>query len=156
VLVVCLGDHDASTKLVAYARRLRPDLQIIARARDKVHAFELLRAGANDVVRELFDSALRAGRYAIEKTGLTAFEAENAERTFFEFDRAALHELAKVWKPGVPVEDNPDYVALSKTLNAELENAIAQTPLQDASPRNRGEAMSPAEMLLGEGAEQKP
>jgi CPA2 family monovalent cation:H+ antiporter-2 len=156
VLVVCLGDHAASTKLVAYARRLRPDLQIVARARDKVHAFELLRAGANDVVRELFDSALRAGRYAIEKTGLTAFEAENAERTFFEFDRAALHELAKVWKPGVPVEDNPDYVALSKTLDGELENAIARTPLQDASPPNRGEAMSPAEMLLEEGAEQKP
>jgi len=156
VLVVCLGDHDSSTKLVAYARRVRPDLRIIARARDRVHAFELLRAGADDVVREMFDSALRAGRYAVEQTGLTPFEAENAERTLFEFDRVALHELARVWKPGVPIEDNPDYVALNKVLNAELENAFARTPLQDTSPRLHGDAISPAEILMTDAPGDKP
>ncbi|TCP44300.1 monovalent cation:proton antiporter-2 (CPA2) family protein [Rhodovulum marinum] len=147
VLVACLGDPEANTKLVAYARRIRPDLHIIARARDRVHVFELYRAGANDVVRELFDSALRAGRFAIEKTGLTPFEAENAEKTFFEFDRAALRDLATVWKPGVPIDRNEDYVALSKLLNAELENALAQGPLHEATPRSHTDPISPTEIL---------
>ncbi|TCO74048.1 cation:proton antiporter [Rhodovulum euryhalinum] len=147
VLVACLGDPEANTKLVAYARRIRPDLHIIARARDRVHVFELYRAGANDVVRELFDSALRAGRYAMEQTGLTPFEAEAAEKTFFEFDRAALRDLATVWKPGVPIEQNEEYMALSKVLNAELENAFAQAPLGEASPRSHTEPISPTEII---------
>ncbi|ARE40536.1 putative Glutathione-regulated potassium-efflux system protein KefB [Rhodovulum sp. P5] len=150
VLVVCLGDPGATTKLVKYARRIRPDLHIIARAHDKVHVFELYRAGADDVVRELFDSALRVGRYVFEKTGMTEFEAEAeaAQRTFFEFDRAALRDLATVWKPGVPVEDNADYIKLSRELNAELTDALAQGALHESSPHSHTDPLSPTDMLL--------
>ncbi|MBK1636317.1 cation:proton antiporter domain-containing protein [Rhodovulum adriaticum] len=143
VLVVCLGDHDASTKLVAHARRVRPDIHIVARARDRVHAYELLRAGANDIARELFDSALRTGRHVIQKTGLTPVEAENAERTFFEFDRAALRDLSKVWKPGVPIEDNAEYMELSRALDEELANALARAPLREAYPRRHTDDAAP-------------
>ena len=53
----------------------RPDLHIIARAHDRIHTYELYRAGANDIVREMFDGSLRAGRYVLENTGLSEFEA---------------------------------------------------------------------------------
>ncbi|MGI9393342.1 MAG: cation:proton antiporter, partial [Boseongicola sp.] len=71
VLVVALDDRDAAVKLVAYARAQRPDLHIVARAHDRVHVYQLYRAGADDIVRELFDSSLRAGRYVLENLGLT-------------------------------------------------------------------------------------
>ena len=97
---------------------------IVARARDRVHVYQLYRAGANDIVREMFDSSLRAGRYVLENMGLTNFEASEMERTYFRYDRAAVRALAEVWKPGVPVDQNPDYVARTQELNAELESAL--------------------------------
>lgn len=126
VLVVCLDDKASTTRLVAYARRLRPDLHIIARARDRVHVFELYRAGANDIVREMFDSSVRAGRYVLENVGLSEFEASELQKIFFKLDREAVRDLARVWKPGVPVEDNPEYIARTHELNKELENALME------------------------------
>ncbi len=41
VLVVAIDDPEASAKLVAFARRERPDLHIVARARDRTHVFRL-------------------------------------------------------------------------------------------------------------------
>jgi CPA2 family monovalent cation:H+ antiporter-2 len=125
VLVVAIDDKASATKLVAYARKARPDLHIVARARDRVHVYELFDAGANDIVREMFDSSLRAGRYALENLGLTEFEAAEAEQTFYHHDRTAMRELADLWKPGVPVADLPDYVARSRALNTDLETALA-------------------------------
>ncbi|MCV2871544.1 monovalent cation:proton antiporter-2 (CPA2) family protein [Defluviimonas sp. WL0050] len=124
VLVVCLDDRDAATRLVAYARRQRDDLHIIVRARDREHVFELYRAGADDIVREYFDGALRIGRYVLENVGLSEYEAREMEKTFFKMDRAAVRELAEVWKPGVPTEKNAEYIARAKELNRELEAAL--------------------------------
>ncbi|KJZ20537.1 monovalent cation:proton antiporter-2 (CPA2) family protein [Loktanella sp. S4079] len=125
VLVVAIDDKASATKLVSYARKARPDLHIVARARDRVHVYELYAAGANDIVREMFDSSLRAGRYALENLGLTEFEAAEAEQTFYQHDRRAMRELADLWQPGVPVSDLPDYVERARALNNDLETALA-------------------------------
>lgn len=124
VLVVCLDDRKASNQLVAYARRQREDLHIIARARDREHVFELYRAGANDIIREYFDSSLRAARYVLENVGLSEYEAAELQKTFYQMDRAAVRELAEVWKSGVPFDQNPEYIARAKELNRDLEAAL--------------------------------
>jgi CPA2 family monovalent cation:H+ antiporter-2 len=124
ILVVCLDDHDATTKLVRYARRIRPDLHIIARARDREHVYELFQAGADDIVREMFDSALRAGRYVLETSGLTEYEAAELQKTFYQMDRAAVRDLAEVWQPGVPAAQNPAYMKRTRELNKGLEAAL--------------------------------
>ena len=133
VLVVAIDNKAAAVKLVAYARKARPDLHIIARARDRVHVYELYAAGADDIVRELFDSSLRAGRYALEHLGLSDFEASEAETMFFEHDRANVRELAKLWKPGTSLADNPEYVARAKELNNDLETALAARQQKEES-----------------------
>jgi len=139
VLVVAIDDKASAVKLVRYARKHRPDLHIIARARDRVHVYELYEAGANDIVREMFDSSLRAGRYALENLGLSEFEASEVEHTFYQHDRMALRELAELWEPGKPVADIPAYVQRAKELNNELETVFAsrQEPTdvaEDAQP----------------------
>ncbi|WP_341369050.1 monovalent cation:proton antiporter-2 (CPA2) family protein [Yoonia sp. BS5-3] len=125
VLVVAIDDKKSANTLVAYARKTRPDLHIIARARDRVHVYELYAAGANDIVREMFDSSLRAGRYALENLGLSEFEAAELEQAFYQHDRQALRELAELWQPGVPVADVPAYVKRATELNNALETALA-------------------------------
>jgi len=131
VLVAAIDDPKSTVKLVAYARKARPDLHIIARARDRVHVYELYAAGADDIVRELFDGSLRAGRYALENLGLSDFEAAEAEQTFFHHDRAAVRELAELWKPGVSLADNPAYVARARELNNDLETALGSRKPKD-------------------------
>ena len=139
VLVACLDDKAATTRLVAYARRQRPDLHIVARARDREHVFELYQAGANDIVRELFDSSLRVARYVLENVGLSDYEAAELEKIYYKIDRAAVRELADVWKPGVPVDRNPEYIARARQLNRDLEAALmarfSGLPDEDAPDR---------------------
>ncbi len=125
VLVVTMDEPKNVTALVKYARKARPDIHIIARAYDRNHVYELYRAGADDIVREVFDSSLRAGRYVLENIGLSEFEAAELERAFFQIDRSALRELAKLWKPGVPISKNEPYMERARALNADLESALS-------------------------------
>ena len=129
-LVVALDDKNAAIQLVKYARSIRPDLHIVARAHDRVHVYELFQAGANDIVREMFDSSLRAGRYVLEGIGLTDYDAAEFEHEFFKQDRHALRELATLWDPNVALKDNPEYVKRAKELNKEQETKLLER-LQD-------------------------
>ena len=124
VLVVALDDADAAVRLVTYARRERSDLHIVARARDRNHVYRLYRAGADDIVREMFDGSLRAGRYVLENMGLSDYEAAEAERTFYAHDRYAVRELAELWDPAIPASDNAAYIARAQELEKELELAL--------------------------------
>lgn len=127
VLVVALDDKDAAVKLVKYARGHNPDLHIVARARDRVHVYQLYRAGADDIVRELFDSSLRAGRYVLENLGLSEFEASEAETAFYKHDRRVLRDLAEVWDPDTPLSQNKAYVERAREANKDLETELAQS-----------------------------
>lgn len=124
VLVVSVDDQQAALKLVKNARAERPDLHIIARAHDRNHAFALFQAGADDIVRELFDSALRAGRYVLENAGLTEFEAADAAHAFYQHDRYAVRELAEVWSPDIPPLQNEAYIKRTRELDAELQSTL--------------------------------
>lgn len=125
VLVVALDDRDTAVKLVAIARKERPDLHIVARAYDRTQVYRLYQAGADDIVREMFDSSIRAGRYVLENIGLTSFEASEAARVFYDMDRHGVRELAQLWDPNIPASQNPEYIARVKELHQELELAIS-------------------------------
>ena len=124
VLVVALDNPDATTRLVSFARRERPDLHIVARARDRTHVFRLYQAGADDIVRELFDSSLRAGRYVLENMGLSEFEASQLEKTFYKHDRHSVRELATLWDPELPTVENAAYISRAKDLESELQTML--------------------------------
>ena len=132
VLVAAMDDPKQVTKLVAYARRQRPDLHIIARAYDRNHVYELYQAGANDIVREVFDAALRAGRYVLENVGLSEYEAAQAEQTFYHHDRQTIRDLAELWIPGVPTAENKEYIERSRKLEKDLETALLQLAEENA------------------------
>ena len=125
VLVVALDDPQAAIRLVTYARKQRPDLHIVARAHDRTHVYKLYQAGANDIVRELFDGSLRAARYALENLGLSEYEAAEAQRVFYQHDRDAVRQLAELWVPDVPASKNKAYVTRAKALEKELELSLS-------------------------------
>ncbi|MBK8438003.1 MAG: cation:proton antiporter [Rhodobacter sp.] len=134
VLVVAVDDRENALKIVRHARRVRPDIHIISRARDRVHVYELYQAGTNDIVRETFDSSVRAGRYVLENTGFTEYEAAQLSQAFWRIDRAAMRDLAQLWVPGQPLHDNPAYIERARQLEKELESALIDE-LDQARPR---------------------
>ncbi|RMD92075.1 MAG: potassium transporter [Alphaproteobacteria bacterium] len=134
VLVVAVGPTEDALKIVRLARRERPDLHIVARARDRSAVYELYHAGANDIVREVFDSSVRAGRYTLEALGLGEFDAARAAEEFTRHDRRLLKELALLWRPGVPMEQNPEYMRRIRELNADLRTLLFS---REAPPTDR-------------------
>jgi CPA2 family monovalent cation:H+ antiporter-2 len=136
VLVVAVDDPKAAIRLVRYAKHKRPDLIVTARAHDRLHVYELYEAGADHIVREMFDSSLRAARYVLEDMGLSDYEAHDLETAFYRHDRQNLRSLAELWKPGIPLSQNADYVKRARELNENLETAM----LAEMDARNTANA----------------
>jgi monovalent cation:H+ antiporter-2, CPA2 family len=135
ILVVAVDDREKSNIIVAFARKSRPDLHIVARARDRVHVYELYQAGANDIVRETFDSSIRAGRYVLENMGFSDYEAAKLSQAYFKVDRAAMRDLAELWVPGQSVLKNEAYIARARQLDRDLETSLINE--LDAARPNR-------------------
>ena len=134
VLVVAVDDREKSNQIVAFARKSRPDLHIVARARDRVHVYELYQAGANDIVRETFDASIRAGRYVLENMGFSDYEASKLSQAYYRVDRAAMRDLAELWVPGQAVTSNEPYIARARQLDRDLETSLINE-LDAARPR---------------------
>ncbi len=116
VLLISIDDKEQSVELARHVRREHPHVHVIARAIDRPHLYELYAAGVRDIIRETFDSAVRAGRTAVEALGVHPFEAERLAREFVRDDRHAMAELAQVYRPDVPLQENPEYVKRAREL----------------------------------------
>ena len=125
-LVVAIDDWDKATELVRFARLRRPDIQIIARARDRIHVYELYQAGADKIVRETFDSSVRAGRYVLESMGFTDYEAATLSQAFWRLDRAAMQDLAELWVPGERMDLNKEFIARAQELDRDMQLSLME------------------------------
>ncbi|MGB6006770.1 monovalent cation:proton antiporter-2 (CPA2) family protein [Castellaniella sp.] len=77
VILVCVDDPVAATRIVENARRECLQTRLVVRAFDREHALELVRLDADDVVRETFEAALLMGRQAVLALGATDQEADD-------------------------------------------------------------------------------
>lgn len=96
VLVVAIDDRDKAVEMVEAAREAFPNLVILARAWDRRHAYELLRAGADEVERETFEGGLAMGRRALERLGHSPRRAARAASVFRQQDDRLFHKLAPI------------------------------------------------------------
>ncbi|NND44562.1 MAG: potassium transporter [Xanthomonadales bacterium] len=97
VLVIAIDDRVKAVRMVETARLHFPKLKILARAYDRRHAYELMRAGAECITRETFNSALSMGEDALSLLGISPARAERMARMFEEHDTAGMKKLYEVW-----------------------------------------------------------
>jgi CPA2 family monovalent cation:H+ antiporter-2 len=114
MLVVAIDDKASATELVHYVSHHYPKVHIVARAIDRHHVYELYSAGAQDIIRETFDSSVRAGRSALEGLGFHPYDAERQVRGFVLNDQAQMLALASSFDPDIPVHENEEYVRRTK------------------------------------------
>ncbi len=138
VLVIAIDDRDQTTAIVHEVVRHHPNVHIVARAFDRHHVYELYSAGCHDIIREVFDSSLRAGRSVLEALGVHPFEAELGIRDFNSHDRRVLFDLAQVHDPDVPGHLNEAYVARVAALNAEEAAEMSGLTRRFGSRTDRG------------------
>ena len=70
MLVVAIDNREQALQIVRFAREINPNIKILARAFDRLHTFDLYQAGADEIVREVFDSAIRAGKTTLKMLGM--------------------------------------------------------------------------------------
>jgi len=138
MLIVAIDEKQAATELVRHAKASYPNVHIVARAHDRMHVYELYAAGANDIIRETFDSAVRAGRSALEAFGNHPFKAEMLVREFVTKDKSVLAELAPLYDPDVPHHQNEEYRERAKKLIADFNAQILARGGELRSQVNRG------------------
>ena len=75
-ILVCVNDKAAATRIAESAKHECPHARVLVRAFDREHAVELVKAGGADfVVRETFESAMKMGYEAMLAAGATVDEA---------------------------------------------------------------------------------
>jgi glutathione-regulated potassium-efflux system ancillary protein KefC len=93
VLVVAIDDVDDSLQVVDMAQQHFPHLQIIARARNVAHVYDLIDRDVRCWERETFDSSLRMGTEVLKTLGWGAYPAVQAAHKFRDHNLNLIYEL---------------------------------------------------------------
>ena len=95
-IVVTCNDPEDTMRIVHLCQQHFPQLEILARARGRVEAHELLQAGVKQFSRETFSSALELGRKTLISLGMHPHQAQRAQLHFRRLDMRMLRELMPV------------------------------------------------------------
>lgn len=111
VLVIAIDDKEAITQLVRYMVEHHPDVHLVARAIDRNHVYDLWSVGCRDIIRETYDSSIRASRSVFEALGHTRPQAEMLLAEFEAADRESMLDLAELYDINIPPLENEPYMA---------------------------------------------
>ena len=123
LLVVAVG-NEQSVEIVDYVRRHYPHLTILARAYDRFHAFDLHHAGADFIIRETVDSAIRSGRIALEQLGFQSDKAREIIKFYAVRDRDLSDKIAQTHNTNIPHFANEQMINAIKDADIETKQLI--------------------------------
>jgi glutathione-regulated potassium-efflux system ancillary protein KefC/glutathione-regulated potassium-efflux system protein KefB len=115
VFVLAIDDVDASVRTAELVREQFPGLKILARARNRQHAFALKDVGVRYIIRETYVSSLEMATTVLETLGETAASARAAIRKFRQHDESTLEAQYAV------KADETKFVATSREAALQLE-----------------------------------
>lgn len=121
-IVITCNEPEDTLKIVHLCQKHFPHLAILARARGRVEAHELLQAGVTQFSRETFSSALELGKKTLISLGMHPHQALRAQLHFRRLDMRMLREL-------MPVHTDTAQISRVKEARRELEE-IFQRELQ--------------------------
>jgi glutathione-regulated potassium-efflux system ancillary protein KefC/glutathione-regulated potassium-efflux system protein KefB len=126
VILVCINDKDATTRIVEIARRLCPQAKLITRAFDREHALELAQHRADVIVRETFESSIVMARHAVLALGVEDQEADDLieEVRHRDAERFTLETAGGLFAGRALLLGNIDYVAPPNHDKTELDDTI--------------------------------
>ncbi|PVH30379.1 cation:proton antiporter [Pararhodobacter oceanensis] len=109
ILVIAIDGREAVTELARYMRQNYPQVHVVARAYDRTHVYDLWAVGCRDIIRETYDSSIRATRSVLEALGNSRAAATRMVKVFEDFDRRMMLELAEIYNIHDPHAENSEY-----------------------------------------------
>jgi monovalent cation:proton antiporter-2 (CPA2) family protein len=95
LMIIAIEDEEKSLAIVELVQKHFPNLQILARAKGRDHAYRLLRQGVTHIYRETLGSSLDLSVAALRILGVRAYEAQRAVKAFRVYDEQTVRELAQ-------------------------------------------------------------
>ncbi|MBT8475688.1 MAG: cation:proton antiporter, partial [Alphaproteobacteria bacterium] len=124
VLVIAIDDKEAITQLTRYVCSNHPNVHVVARAVDRMHTYDLWSVGCRDIIRETYDSSMRAGRSALEALGFDRAKASAMMQEFEKMDRHIMVDLADLYDIDVPIAENEPFKARFREMTDEWEQEL--------------------------------
>jgi monovalent cation:proton antiporter-2 (CPA2) family protein len=97
LLIVAIDDVEGSIRLVTLAKKYFPKLSLLVRAKDREHAYRLIRLGVKSVFRETLESSLELSIEALRVLGFGAYQAHRAANTFKQYDEETVQVLSEYY-----------------------------------------------------------
>jgi len=129
-MIICTDSPDEIMKIVELCQQHFPRLKLLARARSRVEAYQLLSHGIESYSRETFLGALDLGRQALVEMGMHPYQAKRAEAHFRKLDNAMLKELLPQHK------DDKQLALRAKEARKELEEIFGREMESDQQAKN--------------------
>ncbi len=123
-IVITCNEPEDTMKLVDICQQHFPHLHILARARGRVEAHELLQAGVTQFSRETFSSALELGRKTLVTLGMHPHQAQRAQLHFRRLDMRMLREL-------IPMHADTVQISRAREARRELEEIFQREMQQE-------------------------
>jgi monovalent cation:proton antiporter-2 (CPA2) family protein len=120
VLVIAIDDIEASLKCVQIAKQHFPKLKIFARARNRLHAYQLLDVGITRVWRETFHSSTAMAERVLTELGLPDSTAEETVRIF------TMHDERMMRRAAAHHGDRQKLIEIARAGRAELRSLFEQ------------------------------
>ncbi|MEZ8190184.1 glutathione-regulated potassium-efflux system protein KefB [Vibrio sp. 1F279] len=129
-IVLCTDSPDEIMKTVDLCKQHFPQLKILARARSRVEAYQLLNHGVSNYSRETFLGALDLGRQTLTELGMHPYKAKRAEAHFRKLDNGMLKELLPQHN------EDAELAQRAKEARKELEEIFGHEMENDHQSRN--------------------
>lgn len=96
LLIAAIDSPTANYELIKMARKHFPNLQVMARAKNRFDAYELVDLGVKDIYRETLYTSVYLAVEALKKLGVKEYTANRQGRKFIDFDEKSLAKLASL------------------------------------------------------------
>ncbi|MGA8513736.1 MAG: NAD-binding protein, partial [Burkholderiaceae bacterium] len=120
VLIVAIDNVEQSLEIVDICKAHFPHLQLVVRARNVRHFYQLRAKGVTLIQRELFESSLQSAEQVLQVLGHSAADAHVSAQRF------RSHNLAQLEVAWPHHQDEERLISIAKAGRQQLEELMAQ------------------------------
>jgi len=146
LFILAIDDPEASYKTAELVRRHFPDLPILARARNRQHAYKLMDLGITKIYRETWHASIEMAHTALLRLSIPQSEAAMTVARFRDHDISLLRRQYAVY------QDEAKLIQTSMEVRAELD-ALLEGDSEDDGELKPGEGYADTGADAGTGAE---
>lgn len=128
LFVLAIDDVNDSLRTAELVRRHFPNVPVVARARNRFHAYKLLDLGITSFYRDTLFSSLEMGKYVLGHMGMGPGDIETIISKFKKYDEELLHRQHAVY------QDEAKLIQTSRQWSADLES-LFESDAQAVEPK---------------------